>query len=627
MNTIEIVTQYIADIPWSDYPAFVDTPVKYQLVLESLFDVVPIYDHRISYLSDHWDFRPYYHHKNRHSLSIHFDKVVPAEIKELSKMFVVHRILENDSPETPHGRLRVVKRIMQIIERDTGKDSIMLISFEDLRNAIDSQKKIKVQTKRYYWESILIFWRFLIEDYKMELPIDLGRMESETLSVRNKAKKEVDKYRMPDIPLPLMKAIEDTATRVMRDKNSSYLERSFACLLLIITQLGLRLGDALNLRINSLKTIRLVNVNVQVSFIHYSTSKPSRGRGPLLEFDMYATDLCKEAYETLSELRKEHPDADKVDYLYLPYNRMKHKGHERLYPVTRYPANNQKFNDEYERFIYKYLYKECSTPWEGIAPCRLSCLKGRIEFKDEVDKLFYYPDTRQYRVRVCTALYEKGVPLSYIKKFMGHLTEDMIGYYCRPKDSFKENLDYSRKVIQSMVGEDTTPIGVNGDHLKAKLKEFVASQKYNVYTDIDEIINTLGNKLVIRAKTGGVCIKTSMIPCADEVSTNKLLCAFNLCPNVYHFYWMADVSYLDFKTAEKAYSQTQENGFEVEASKQKAMAKSIITRRLLPELTSLKNAIQEHGPKTVMERYPSLIEIIGNLDNILKEIQLWLIKN
>lgn len=626
MNSFEIVGQYIKDIPWSNYPAFIDTPVKYQLVLETLFDVVPLYDKRISYLDDHWDFRPYYHHKNRHTLSIHFDKVVPTELKELAKMFVVHRILENDTPETPHGRLRVVKRMLKTISETKGKESILLVTFEDLKEAIN-KNKIKIQTLRYYWESISIFWAFLKEDCKMELPVDMNKLRAETSRIRDRAKEKVEENRLPDIPLPLMNAIVNAATKVMRGVEYSYPERAFACLLLIITQLGLRLGDALNLRINQLKTISLINVPVQASFIHYTTGKPSRGRGPLLEYNMYATDLCKEAYETLTILRRQHPDADKVDYLYLPYNRLKHRGHERLVPVSRYPANNQKFNDEYGRFIAKNLYKECSIAWEGISPCKLGCFKGRKMYEGDVDKLFYFPDTRQYRVRVCTALYEKGVPLSYIKKFMGHLTEEMLGYYCRPKDSYKENLEYSRKVLQSIVGEDSTPIGANGEHLKTKLKEFVASNQYNVYSDIDEIISKLGNKLVIRAKTGGVCIKTSMIPCADDVSTNKLLCAFNLCPNVYQFYWMADVSYLDFKTAEAAYSQTLNNGFVIEASKQKAIAKSIVTRRLLPELAALRDSICRMGSKTVIERYPSLIEIIGNLDNIQKEVELWLKQN
>ena len=68
----------------------------------------------------------------------------------------------------------------------------------------------------------------------------------------------------------------------------------------------------------------------------------------------------------------------------------------------------------------------------------------------------------------------------------------------------------------------------------------------NIETDIDAIMETIGDKVIIRGKTGGVCIKTSFMPCSKDARTNELLCSYNLCPNLFHFYYMIDVSYLNF---------------------------------------------------------------------------------
>ena len=458
--------------------------------------------------------------------------------------------------------------------------------------------------------------------FKLELPVDLDVIHNKALHFSHLAEGLLESNKLPDIPIKLYNKIVDKAAEIMRDESKDYMERAFSCILLIGSQLGLRLGDLKDLRINKLKSIVLESTQISAYFIHYTAGKPSRGFGPMYEFDMYCTDLCKEAYETLSVLRKSHPSAESTDHLYLTYNRQKNKN-ESLKAITKYPITNAKFNDEYERFVYNYLKDVCSQEWKGVKPRRVTFLRGVKGLKDGQSDMYYIPDIRQYRVRVCTGLANRGVPLSYIKKFMGHLSEEMLGYYCRPKDRYKENLEYAAKVIQTMVGENSTPIGINGESLKQRLKDFISSSKLNVYEDIDEIIETLGNKLVIRAKSGGACIKTSLIPCADEALSNKLLCTYNLCPNVYQFFWMTDVTYMDFKTAISSYETTLANGYVIEATKQKNVIRDLIKRRLSPEIEALNKAIETEGLKTIIEKYPALVPVIDSIDTIKQEIRQW----
>ncbi len=620
MTTTEVITRYITDIPWESFPPLKDAADVYKVILESTFDLLPLYDKTISYNSDTWDFRDYFKHKNQTELCIPFGKLVSPELKDYAKMYVLQSILEKNTPGTPHKRIRTVKYLLEQIYKRYGYNSIYVITTEDIVSTI-CQLNIKNETKRFYLTGIIDFWSFLINYLGLELPVNLEQIERENQKVRSRAKRETESNKLPDIPLSLMKALVDAAIRVMRDPSEQYMERSFACMIIILSQLGLRPGDLLDLRVNQLKGIRLPNIKETAYFLHYTSNKPSRGLGPMYEFDMYCTELCKEAYDTLSCLRGSHPHAATVDYLYLPYNRIKKEG---LSLLQRYPVTIEKFNGEFQRFVFKYLKETCSKTYVGIPQKKLAFLAGVKKLKAESNKLFSIPDLRQFRVRVCTGLYNKGVPLTYIKKFMGHLTEEMLGYYCRPVDMYKENLKYSSMVIQSMVGDNDYPIGVNGNAIKEKLKEFVTRNNYNVYSDINDIIEALGNKLVIRAKTGGVCIKTSMVPCSDDKTTNRVLCSYNLCPNVYHFFWMIDVTYTDFLTAVKAYRLNEENGYVVEASRQKQIVRRIVSKRLSPELDELEKTITLRGKKSIIEQYPQLVSVIGELDIIKEEIKEWL---
>lgn len=237
------------------------------------------------------------------------------------------------------------------------------------------------------------------------------------------------------------------------------------------------------------------------------------------------------------------------------------------------------------------------------------------------------PDTRQFRVHLCTALYNKGIPLVYIQKYMGHLSEYMLGYYVRPKDTYQENIAYSEKVIREIAGENLTPIGFMGSELRENIKLFIKERDLDVKTDIHAIMDALGNKLVIRGKTGGVCIKTSLMPCAKDARTNEILCAYNICPNLFHFYYMADISYLDFKTLQATYEDNSTAGHTKAAQKELYKIKELLQKKLIPELDELEHEIALKGKDHIIIRNPSLGAVIDNLTAIREEIRSWMQKH
>ena len=166
-----------------------------------------------------------------------------------------------------------------------------------------------------------------------------------------------------------------------------------------------------------------------------------------------------------------------------------------------------------------------------------------------------------------------------------------------------------------------------GSDLRENIKLFISERKLNVKTDTSQIMEALGNKLVIRGKTGGVCIKTSLMPCARDSRTNEILCAYNLCPNLFHFYYMADISYLDFQALQSTYQENRSAGHTKAAQKELQKIKDLLRKKLIPELDELDREISIKGRDHILIRNPSLSTIIDNEPNIREEIELWMQKH
>lgn len=234
------------------------------------------------------------------------------------------------------------------------------------------------------------------------------------------------------------------------------------------------------------------------------------------------------------------------------------------------------------------------------------------------------PKNHQFRVHVCTELYKKGVPLKYIQKFMGHLSHEMEGYYVRPtKQSPQENMNFSMETLKRIVRGETKPMG-GVSSLMDKINEFIEENHYNVATDLDEICNKLLQKIPIRQKTGGVCIKSSMLrECSKDARTNEFYCAYGVCPNIYHFYYMAYLYYKQAKNLVDTIELNRKNGFMRQVQKELHMLQLIIKNKLNPEIAELKKMVEEKGVTTILMEYPELQYIIENMNKVEEEIVIW----
>lgn len=290
---------------------------------------------------------------------------------------------------------------------------------------------------------------------------------------------------------------------------------------------------------------------------------------------------------------------------------------------SKLPVSNNTFNRLFKQFLYEELHEKALIKWDDVPqskfhPARTPC---------SMQVLLSIPDTRQFRVHLCTTLYnDYNVPLEFIRRYMGHLSEYMMGYYVRPKDTYQEDIAYAEKAIQEIAGKEDLRLlgGSSPDSLKENIKKFIAEKHINVMTNTKAVIDAFGDKLIIRGKRGGMCIKTSILPCAKDRRSNALYCSYNLCPNLFHFFYMVDASYADFKTLQETYKAAQVHGHTRAAEKELYKLRELCGKTLTPELDELQREIERKGVAHIIEKYPSLLPIIENMDNIRKEVSEWM---
>lgn len=599
-----LTDNYVKNIPWEKTPrrCFMDDNNKYEEAFKNVLEYVPNSNNKITYSEKVWNFNQYYKDINSDDYKIDFNKASEDYIDYL-KLFVIYKITQKAKISTIKRRIISFISVISAIKNEQNKP-FSLITTDDIKNEIESRNIIS-STKHSLYVATYLIYEFIIKNYELSLLVDVNELQKKSAEDRALSKKENTK--IPNIPEEYYSVILTKAIETLDNEKASYNRRMTAGLIIIETQTGLRTQDLLGLKVNDIHEKKLPVSDVVCNYLHFQTRKPSKAHSDMLEFDIYASKLCAEAFNKMNILRK------KCAYKNEPY----------LYVLdsigrstNKYPISTERLQMEYRKFFLEELKNLTREKWEGITPVKH--VWGNKTYQLNI------PEIRQYRVHLATALYNNGVSLNYIKKYLGHLSEYMLGYYVRPKNPGHENAKYAERIVKKIAGDDMTPLGSMGAELKQNLQQFIKDGKYNVKSDTSKILNDLGENLVIREKGPGLCcIKTTIIPCKYDARTDKMLCAFGTCPNIFHFFDMINVSYMQFHELQNSYQQNKDNGFKRAAEKELNKLKSFCKGRLTPELDELERVVKIKGLSAFVKQYPDLQYYATNIGNIRKEIQLW----
>lgn len=606
MLDARVTGKYITNIPWSHNPAtcFQDDMDKYEDAFNKVLPIIPESNGCINYYDDTWDFRPYYEGINSDTYIIRFLESSDDYIDYL-KFFAIYGISTKSKISTVERRISDFIGVIKEIKSTSNHISFSLITTEDIIDCIESRDTGNSR-KHSLYACVHLIYEFIFKNYHPVLSVDVNIFKEKSAYYKKHAKQD---DRTPNIPEEYYMKIITKAEDVLNNPSVPYSLRMTAGMILIVSQTGLRRQDLLGIRITDLSEVTLPSKNVRCNYLHYQTRKPSKAHSDMLEFDIFSSPLCTYAFKKMLELRQSCIYKDEP-YLYVLDN------------TNEFPVAEHIFAREYQRFFYKFLPEEIFKEWEGITKSKNQFIRDENNTSSPV--YLSFPKLSQFRVHLATSLYNKGVSLAYIQRYLGHLSEYMIGYYVRPKSNVQENASYAAGIIKKIVKDDCTPLGLMGNELKKNLVKFVEDGEYNVATDIQSILDDLGDKLVIREKGAGLCcIKTSIIPCKNDARTNEALCAYGLCPNIFHFYDAIDATYMMFHALQDSYQINKENGHTRAAQKELNKLKDFIRRRLSPELNELERIVNKVGIDEFCIEHPDLKYIAKNIHEIKEEIALW----
>lgn len=546
---------------------------------------------------------------NKDKLEINFD-LINYHYKEIAKGLIFkYIVLDNLSISRIKGKWTMLKRFTNYLNQKKIYD----YSTIDLKLLIDFISSLK-GTFSYidmFRNIILEFLKFVETNFE-----EISYFEIYNYFNKNKMTKELkierESNRTPAIPEDMYNEIIACTLNILNSSNSSSDDKINAALILLLSQTGIRISELRLLKRNNIESKYIFENSKKVFFLKYVSPKSKKA-----ETKTFLTDIGKQAYDYLNE-------AGDSRQIYLLIN-----GSKKLYTTdvlrrrmhTFYAKNKDKINcvnrkdGEKEGLSFtKYKdFKRVNT----YLPDSIS-----MTFK-ETDILFY-PRPHQYRVNICTRLIRRGTNIDWVREHMNHLELDItMGYYRREEEDKKEK-EFAKDVLKKVISGEVKLIGKDHDILMIKIDEFIKENNYNVKNDLDKIIESLANKIPIREKSLGYCIKSSFgRKCTFDGHNSDVYCAFGICPNHFITYQMIDITYKRFKDLQRIVKYNMDNGFKAQASIEVKKLKRIIDEALTLEIDELKNEIKEKGKEQLIIANPDIEYFISNIDNIFQEVEMW----
>lgn len=421
----------------------------------------------------------------------------------------------------------------------------------------------------------------------------------------------------PNIPEEFFQNTLSASIKTMNDTNAPALYRGLACILVIVSETGLRTGELFALEVGCLKQVTIFNGETAY-YMEYKTWKHEKGTGTISISVTYVNDLTKRAYDVLESLYCDKRKKWGLPYLFLDKLGPQEK---RNFPIT--PSEVPDLMKHVFFYFNKYFTTVLDSPSNDPALPTVKYFYYGEESHRRKSCYVIKPSLLQFRVHMCSSLYEKGVPLEYVERFMAHLSSEMRYYYIRPKNTPQEDLASSTHILKGIVTGELTPLG-SEKGLVGKIEEFIHENNYNIDTDLETICDKLAQHIPIRLKTGGVCIKSSRFrECSKDAITNEFFCAYGVCPNIYTFYYMIDISFRQAHELEKAIQLNIKYGHMKQAQKDSNMLKTVVSKKVIPQLNDLKEKVELYGIDTIVNKYPQVSYYITHLEEVEKEVFKW----
>lgn len=586
----------------------------------------------IKFSEDIWDFSSL--QKEGKSISLFTFNFSSNEVefslctKNILKLYVMYMITEYGLYRSSNkSDFRV---IIQVFEYMTKNDILSIenmtpnrykLFFDEQNVQYNTIVKKKSSLKTFY-----TFYSLIAEDiYTKELNEYLVDRDLSTM----KALEEQNKT--PLLPTDFYKDYTNLLLEYIYDDTNMLNERALAGLLYIGSQTGLRITELCLLTKDCLQESNYKDIHIGV--LNYRSTKNGGTKNEI--YTEGTTNASEKVIQVINYLNNLFTPYRKDDCEFLVFNfdcnkrnSLKKRQKKNNYLITG--TSIEIFN---KKFCIKYRTKLNSLNRKDQESFETN-LDGKILNENFNEMYVYYglkeddvisvPSIRQFRVYFASDLSERGVDHKTISYLLNHKTEDMWGYYVRPKHKVQEDIDFSKEVVKEIIQDNTKILGPKGEAIKEKIDDLIKENNFNVVEDFDAIIDLVCNEMPIRAKEGGFCIKSNpRRQCRHDANTDEFLCAYGCCPNHCHFYFAASITYQKCLNIKKCVDYNLEQEYINQAQKELYKLEAIIKQELSPEMIELENEINKKTGDKVKELHPDLTYLVDNLEKVKEEINVW----
>lgn len=563
----------------------------------------------IFFSDDSWDFTPLKASNiSDTKMILHFEWV-PLAYRDHAKYIWFLKFQQHELKiQTLYEHLSLLSRFLRYMF-DSGIIHESLITLEAIENFYDNEanySSTRAHISKWVVQDYLRMYTLFLDNFPFDPSIFKYLNAKDTAQLNAEREKGSTPCPSKQYYNKLLNALKKIAFTPDKD---DLLYVGIACIYIILMQTGLRIGELLYITTSCIQYGTLPDGGL-VPFLVYKTWKRKRGVQTTEDAYTFVSPLAERAIKTLIRTFSDFRKKLQTDILF-------------VYPSkystdSDYPINSNEFAKLTQDF---FVYLNRYFPTIDVPEDQREFLHTQRLSNGHT---LTYPITRQFRVYVCRDLYERGIPLEYIQKYMSHLyRRTTMEHYIYPKGG-QENPSHAHDILAGIITQKIEPLG-GKPGLKEKIDEYINDNHFCIETDVDAICNGLAQKLPIRQKAGGVCIKSSMMrECSMDAETNDYLCAYNVCPNIYHFYFHAAYTLQNIRDLQKSISHNAQLSRSRQVEKDKNLLRTIARKRLIPELDSLQQHLEKEGRSYIVEAYPELAHIIDNFAAIYEEAQEWI---
>ena len=564
--------------------------------------------------------------RNEWVMRLDFSPVGNEDAKLKLKLWVYsllnpYKSIRNSKMRTTSQKLMYLKKCYSFME-SKGWGSFFIrpqaYMIEAYRDWLKDKYTYATQRKccvkyRWFLEFIEELWGLVQERAAMDV---LNDFDSQKLKAEQNA-------RITEaIPDEFYERLHDFCMETMEDETVELDYRITSAVIILFCQTGLRRWELCNMKVQPINKVMMEDrfgKPAEVKYVFANIIKSVRGSDTATKrVEVPLTKDGERAFNMLMELCKDSREKLGWDNLIV------------------YPQKKKKtltgsvlYEHWFLRF-YAHYHKELDTfntqdKYPMLASRCVSNLH-RKEFQYIVDEygkdtVIVYPNPTHFRKTFGTILYQNGIPVEIIARLLHHysprLTET---FYIRPffnqKDFAKTNDTYS-----SIIKYGARVLGKKSTDFMERLRNCIKERNLaEIYQTDDELVEAMSNISPLHAKEVGFCLVSDLHPCTVVTAEERLMCAFNTCPNIGFMFYDIVEHYQQMKHYEKAMELNAREGFDMAAKKEANMVRYLVKTYLEPEIAETEREIQKHGKEQIIEWYPAMKSILERFEEIKVEV-------